>query len=175
MKKFIVPALAAFVLVGCQQTIPKEVLQLSATSLEDRQLQTRRFETKDEEALLSSSAGVLQDLGFNLEESETKLGLIVGSKDRDATEAGQIAGAIVMAALFGVAMPVDREQKIRVSIATKAVNDEGTEHAVRVTFQRVVWNDRGQVSKSEMLKEPEMYQQFFEKLSKSVFLEAHSI
>lgn len=62
-----------------------------------------------------------------------------------------------MAALFGVAMPVDQEQKIRVSIATKAVNDDGAEHAVRVTFQRVVWNNRGQVSKSEMLKEPEMY------------------
>jgi len=175
MKRLIAPALAAFLLVGCQQTIPKEALELSVTSLQDRQMQTRRFETKDEEALLASSAGVLQDLGFNLEESETKLGLVVASKERDATEAGQIAGAIVMAALFGVAMPVDQEQKIRVSIASKAVNDDATEHAVRVTFQRVVWNDRGQVSKSEMLKDPKMYQEFFEKLSKSVFLEAHSI
>lgn len=175
MRKIIVPALALFVLAGCQQTIPKEVLQLSATSLEDRQLQTRRFDTNNEEQLLASSAAVLQDLGFSLDESETKLGLIVGSKQRDATEAGQVAGAIVMAALFGVAMPVDSEQKIRISIATKALNEENTQHSVRVTFQRVVWNTQGKVSRSEMLKEAELYQQFFEKLSKSVFLEAHSI
>lgn len=175
MKKLLALSLTAFVLVGCQQTIPKEALQLSATSLEDRQLQTRRFDTHNEEQLLASSAAVLQDLGFSLDESETKLGLIVGSKQRDATEAGQIAGAIVMAALFGVAVPVDSEQKIRVSIATKAVNEENTQHSVRVTFQRVVWNTQGQVSKSEMLKDAHLYQQFFEKLSKSVFLEAHSI
>ncbi len=175
MKRIAFAFAGAFMLMGCQQTIPKEALQLSATSLADRQLQTRRFETKDEEALLSASAAVLQDLGFTLDESETPLGLVVGSKNRDATEAGQVAGAIVMAALFGVRMYVDKEQKIRVSLVTKAVNDEKTEHAVRVTFQRVVWNDVGQVSKSEMLKEIELYKEFFDKLSKSVFLEAHSI
>lgn len=175
MKKLIVPVLAAVILLGCKQTIPKEALQLSVTSLEDRQMQTRKFETKDEEALLASSAGVLQDLGFNLEESETKLGLLVGSKDRDAMEAGQVAGAIVMAALFGVSVPVDEKQKIRISVATKAIDEAKTKHAVRVTFQRIVWNTQGGVSKTEMLKDPVMYQKFFEKLSKSVFLEAHSI
>lgn len=177
MKKiFVVPLLATSLFVaGCQQTIPKEALQFSMTTLEDRQLQTRRFETADEGALLASSAAVLQDLGFNLDESETGLGLVVGSKNRDATEAGQVVGAIAMAVLFGVAMPVDKEQKIRVSLVTKATNDEKTEHAVRVTFQRIVWNTQGQVSRTEMLKDPEMYQGFFESLSKSVFLEAHNI
>jgi hypothetical protein len=65
---------AGLVLVaGCEQTIPKDALQLSPESLAQRQAQTRRFDTADEAMLLSASAAVLQDLGFNLDESETKL------------------------------------------------------------------------------------------------------
>jgi len=46
---------------------------------------------------------------------------------------------------------------------------------VRATFQRVVWNSYGQLNRLEGLKDPELYKQFFEKLSKSVFLEAQKI
>ena len=167
---------AGLVLVsGCEQTIPKEALQLSPEIFAQRQAQTRRFDTADETLLLSASAAVLQDLGFNLDESETKLGLVVASKDRDATEAGQVIGAIFMAALLGVYVPTDQRQKIRASLVTRPFGESGDKTAVRVTFQRVVWNTAGQVSKTEALSEPELYQVFFSKLSKSVFLEAHEI
>ncbi|MCH8926584.1 MAG: hypothetical protein IH924_10715, partial [Proteobacteria bacterium] len=92
-------AVGLLVVAGCQQKIPKEALQLTQESLAQRQAQTRRFDTTDEAMLLSASAAVLQDLGFNLDESETKLGLVVASKNRDATEAGQVIGAILIAAL----------------------------------------------------------------------------
>ncbi|MFQ5774168.1 MAG: hypothetical protein ACE5GS_06610 [Kiloniellaceae bacterium] len=167
--------LAAVGLIGCQQTIPKEALQLTQESLEQRQAQTRRFDTADEAVLLSASAAVLQDLGFNLDESETALGVIVASKDRDATEAGQVAGAIFMAVLFGASMPIDTVQKIRASLVTRTHGERADSTAVRITFQRIIWNNRGQISKTEALTEPELYQEFFEKLSKSVFLEAHQI
>ena len=68
--------------------------------------------------LLSAAAGVLQDLGFNIDESETKLGVIVASKDRSAVTATQVAGAVAMA-LLGAYMPVDKTQKIRVSLVTR--------------------------------------------------------
>jgi hypothetical protein len=175
MKKSLSAILILAVLAACQQTIPKEALILSPESLEFRQLQTRVFETEDEEAILAASAAVIQDLGFQIDEAETDLGLIVGSKDRDAVEAGQVAGAIMVALIFGVAVPIDKEQKIRLSIVTRPHNDEETEHAVRVTFQRLVWNDRGQISRVEKLDDPELYQEFFSNLSKSVFLEAQGI
>ncbi len=160
---------------GCQQKIPKEALQLTPESLAQRQAQTRRFDTSDEAMLLSASAAVLQDLGFNLDESETKLGLVVASKDRDATEAGQVIGAILIAALIGAYVPIDKTQKIRASLVTKPFGETGDQMSVRITFQRIIWNDQGQVSKTEALTEPELYQEFFSKLSKSVFLEAHEI
>ena len=163
--------------VGCTQSIPKEALALSPQSLEYRQLQTRRFDTEDEKRLLSASAGLLQDLGFNIDESETQLGVIVASKDRDATESGQVAGAVIIAILFGVVPAIDKEQKIRASVVTREheVGGERKGTSLRVTFQRVVWNDRGQISKVEKLAEPGMYEEFFKLLSKAVFLEAQSI
>ena len=164
----------AFVLASCETVIPPEALQLTKESLEQRQVQTRRFDNRDEANLLSASVAVLQDLGLNLDESETKLGLIVASKDRDATEAGQVAVMLIIAALGGGVIPIDKQQKIRVSLVTRKIG-EGKYTTVRVTFQRMVWNTQGQVTKAEALDEPKMYQEFFSKLSKSVFLEAHAI
>jgi hypothetical protein len=161
-------------LPACTPSIPPEALRLSERSLQQRELETRRFETADEAEILSASAAVLQDLGFTIDESETELGLIVGSKDRDATEAGQVAAAVVMAVLFGVYVPTDKNQKIRASLVASPLTDEQSTK-LRVTFQRMVWNTQGQVTTIEALNEPKLYQEFFDRLAQSVFLEAETI
>ena len=163
-----------FLITGCQ-TIPKDALTLSPESLAERQMQTRKYQTKEEGKILSACAGLFQDMGFNLDESETKVGLITSSKMRSAENAGQIAGAILIALLGGGAMPVDKEQKMRASVVTRPVGEHEEYIAVRVTFQRIVWNTQGQVTKSESLIDPAIYQEFFEKLSKAIFLEGHEI
>ena len=173
MRKLILCLTVLLSLSACAQTVPKEALELTQESLQERQAQTRRFETKDEKKLLSSGAQVLQDLGFNLEESETELGVVVASKDRDATEAGQVAGAIFMAVMFGANVPIDQTQKIRVSLITRPISKKET--SSRVTFQRIVWDNRGMISKTEPLDDPKLYQEFFDKLSQSVFLTANEI
>ncbi|MEK6675227.1 MAG: hypothetical protein AABZ47_06180 [Planctomycetota bacterium] len=143
---------------------------MTRPTLEVRQQSTRRFETADEQVVLAASAGLLQDLGFNIDESETDLGLIVASKDRSAVQGGQVAGKVFMLILFRANVPIDKNQRFRASIVTKPV---GQDIVVRVTFQRVVWNDRGQITHLERLDEPGAYQEFFDKLSKSIFLQAH--
>ena len=160
-------------LSACQVSIPPEALQLPEVSLEDRQIQTRKFDTKDEGKILAATASVLQDLGFNLDESETDLGVVVGSKDRDAVEGGQVVGALIFSVLLGAPIPYDYKQKMRASIITRPGSESGI--FVRVTFQRIVWNTENRISKLERLNEPKAYQEFFSKLSKAVFLEAHKI
>ena len=118
---------------------------------------------------------MLQDLGFNLDESETDLGLIVGSKRRNATEVRQIVGAVIVAAFLGSYISTDDEQKIRASLVTKPSGEQGERITVRITFQRFVWDGDGELSRAEAIDDPEIYQEFFSKLSKSVFLEAHNI
>ncbi|ACV68244.1 hypothetical protein [Desulfohalobium retbaense] len=160
---------------ACQPKIPDGALQLNKQSLEYRQLQTKTYDTDDEKKVLSSCAGLLQDLGFNIDESETSLGVLCGSKQRDATQAGQVVASILVAALTGAATPIDDTQKMRASVITKKVGEEKERVSVRVTFQRIVWNTRGQITKKECISEPEVYQEFYSKLSKSLFLEGHKI
>ena len=173
LSKLIVIGLAALMVAGCEASIPKEALQLTPDSLARRQVQTRVFETINEAELLAASAHLLQDLGFNLDESEVELGVVVASKDRDATEAGQVAASLLLA-LLGVAMPWDDEQKIRASIITRELKERNG-YAVRLTMQRIVWNTQNQISKTEPLDDPKMYQEFFAKLSKAVFLKAQEL
>ena len=162
-------------IIGCGPTIPKDALSMNKATLEDRQMQTRIYNTTDESKILSACAAVLQDLGFNLEESETELGLVVASKDRDATDGAQVTAAVAMTVLFGTPCRYDKSQKIKASIVTFPKSRNETDIAVRVTFQRIVWDNQGLITKLERLNEPQMYQGFFDKLSKSVFLEAQGI
>ncbi len=155
--------------------VAESALQLAPEAMANRQMQTRRFDTRDEKKLLIAAASLLQDMGYMIEECESGLGVIVGDKDRDATDSGQIAGAVVFALLTGVAVPVDHVQKIRAALVTRPSSGDTRYTLLRVTFQRVVWNDRGQVSRRESLVAPELYQQFFAGLSKAVFLEAHNL
>lgn len=159
-------------LAGCQTSVPRDALAMNAESLERRQLQTRKFPTGDEAKLLTAAVGLIQDLGFTIEGTQSKLGLITGSKQREATDGGQVAGAVFIALLTGVSTAVDHDQTIRVSVVTFP---SGTQTSLRVTFQRIIRDSRGQTSRLEFIEDPEIYQQFFAKLSKAVFLEAQKI
>ena len=176
LKKGVVIALIVAMLSGCAATkVPKQALELAPEDLSNKQVQSRVFETADEKVILAASAGVLQDLGFNLDESCPDLGLVTSSKNRSAVEAGQVAGAIVVAILLRVALPIDKEQKIRATIVSRQIGENSDRILVRLTIQRVVWNDHNLVSKAETINDPQIYQEFFNKLAQSVFLEAHDI
>lgn len=158
---------------SCTMPIPKAALKLTPESLQDRQLQTRIYETTDEKNLLAASAALLQDLGYTLDESEVPLGIIVASRDRDVRNAGEIAASVFIAVLTGIPIPTSHRQKALVSLVTKPI--DGNRVAVRITFQHMVWDKRNRLLKNEQINDAKIYQEFFSKLSKSIFLDAHNI
>ena len=83
-----------FFLIGCM-TIPKDVLKPSEDYLTARQLQMRKFDTTNQGLMLAAVVGVLQDLGFTIEESESDIGLIVASKDAGAVSPGEVTVAVL--------------------------------------------------------------------------------
>lgn len=165
-------AMASF--TGCTG-VPKDALKLNSSTLELRQLQTREYQTNNDTKILSASIGILQDLGFTINESEKRLGVITASKTRDATEAGQVAGAIAVALLGGGAIEIDKIQKIRAAIVVNKSQVKKNSYSVRVSFQRIVTGTRGSITKVQTIIEPDIYQKFFNKLSQSIFLQGHNI
>jgi len=174
MMKKIIAACVAFSLTGCV-SMPENLLATSPKSLERRQIEARKFTGIQEPNLVSAVGSVIQDLGFTLEGSETKLGLIVAHKDRDATQAGEVVAAVLIALLGGGQTAISRDQKVRVSVVILPTTDKVKESwQVRATFQRIVTRtDNTQFA--ETLVDPKLHTEFFEKLSKAVFLEAQRI
>ena len=56
----------ALLLAGCAKQIPRDALQLSPTSLEDRQRSTRVFQTDDEAEILAASAACCKTSALRL-------------------------------------------------------------------------------------------------------------
>lgn len=187
--------LCLLTLVGCaSRTEPSAFFELTAESNQNRAMQTRVFETANERELLSASAAVLQDLGFQVEESVREVGFLRATKERSAREYGQDIRRFLVAlvtaplALFeGLGpwiLPVDVHQKIAAALIARPLNADATRHEIRITFYRVVWQGEGMIGRSavppgaqsmDMLRDPVLYQQFFAKLSKAVFLEAFTL
>ena len=180
--------------VGCvAHTQPDELFQLKPESTINRSMQSRLFETKDEAELLSASAAVLQDLGFQVEESVREVGFLRATKERSAREYGQditrffvflLSTALILVQQPPIVIPVDLHQKIAAALVTRPANLEATRQEVRVVFYRVVWKGEGLAGQQgvppgeqrmEMLRDPVMYQTFFAKLSKAVFLEPFAL
>lgn len=181
MERAFAVSAAAIGLGACRtrEELHTDALTPPGSVVEQRARQTRRFDTRDETMLMQAVVGVLQDLGFTIEETRPHAGLVMGSKDRDAVEAGQVATQIVLVLLAAAArtqhrVVMDRNQRIRVLVVVRPTADRASSIA-RVTFQRVVINTDNRVSRMETLDEPQLYQAFFDQLAQSAFLTAHEI
>jgi hypothetical protein len=182
------------------KTTPLELFALTPESAANKAAQTRRFETPSSDELLSASAAVLQVLGFQVTEADRTLGFLRAAKERSARERGQeirrkvVATLTFLLSILGAAggstanatviLPVDLHQQINASLTTRPIDARDREQEVRIVFYRLVWKGEGasgnQVilpgeQRMEMIRDAEIYQQFYARLSKAVFLEAQRI
>jgi hypothetical protein len=175
-----VAAVCVLVLTGCATGPPKNLMLPTENALKLREQQSRSYKTTDEAELLSASAALLQDMGFNIDESNKELGILTASKMRSAVNARQQTTAILLTVLTAAAggapvvTPTDKEQKMRAGVVVKPLGD-GHNTIIRVTFQRIVYTTAGTVSTQEMLGTDQIYTEFFDKLSKAVFLQAQDL
>ena len=174
---------------------PTELLSLSPDAPAHKAMQTRMFETSGETELLSASAAVLQDLGFQISESVLEVGFLRATKERSAREYGQeitrflvfllsAAASVLGGSNAATVIPVDLHQQINASLVARPLDANGSRHEVRVLFYRLVWKGDGRSGdqyiapgdqQMQMIRDSGIYQQFFARLSKAVFLEAHKI
>lgn len=176
-------SLGGLLLAGCT-ALPTEALKLATQTAELRSLQTRRYAGAPEATMLSAGLGVLQDLGFTLDSSESSLGVISASRKLtshrplNANEA--VAGLLYAAMLpylagpmmvYKTAVGVKEPQIVHVCLVTQPA--AGGAATVRITAQRRLYQDERltQLLKVEPLNDPAFYREFFNRLAKSVSLE----
>ena len=146
------------------------MFDLTAESLALRELQTREFDMVDEETLKAAGVAVLQDLGFTVASTESRLGLIIGSKTQSAHDPMES----LLAAIFtSVTIPGSYRQKVKASLVVIPLETVKNRMKVRIFFQRTVSDAHGQRIGRGKIKNTKIYRSFFERLTKAVFLEAH--
>jgi len=176
MKKILFLLIAVVLVAGCS-TSQKNLYTLDSDYLERRNVETRMFETQDESALLTACAQVLQDLGYSIKESDIKLGMLTADKNRDVNsktgKAALTALSVVSIMANGKDTVYEDTQKFYVNIVTTPTKEKTIK--VRVLFTRRSWDNHGNVFSVEKITDNNVYQQFFDKLSQSIFLTANGI
>jgi len=175
--------IAAGVSSGCAVTpqAQKDALRLQESPLEIRSLQSRTFTAPSETEILSAAIAVLQDMEYNVDRIESSLGVITASKVADADSAQEQLGLLAID-LFcalggsdcGAMSTASDEQLIMLTLVVLPSLANRDEYVARVTLQRVVVDTMNRVKVKEPVQEPEMYQQIFERLSKSIFLQVET-
>ena len=179
--------LAALLLVGSVAgctSIPEEAYQLPPSSQSVRDAQTRTFEVPDEANILQVAVALMQDMEYNFDTIEYELGVLSGSKVVDADSLAQQTGAVVAdivlvtlsvftgtgMSLGGVYGGTDDEIGLRITLVVLPSLESEVQYTARVTIQSELIDKGGRVKKVHMIENPVIYQEIFEKLSKSLFL-----
>jgi hypothetical protein len=174
--------IGALALTGCAVEMPDDYMAIKPRDAADREMQGRRFDGIGEKELLDAAVGVLQDLGFTVDITNAELGFVQGAKEREAKAPGQVLVVVILAALAGSqggaggvsAEQMRQDQTITVLLSVRPVREnDARSHIVLVTFHRHLRQPLQRTAGP--LREPELYQSFFELLSKALFLQAHKL
>ena len=139
------------------------------TQLQIRQLETRDFETKDSKLVMKSMMNVLQDEGFVIKNAVMDLGLLSAEKNVDVEDKGLAFLATVFA---GEQARWSKQQSLE---ASANVSEFGDKVRVRITFQAKTIDNFGHPVSVAKVMNQAFYQEFFEKVSKSVFIQQENV
>jgi len=174
------------------KTPPAPVAQPAVDPVAKRQMQSRIFDTSDEKMILSASAAILKDLGFTPTEDHPEFGFLTGVDDKMSESSKKAvrlrAGAAflgnfgVIGALAGLPLALASDaqggtqgrETTSAMLVTTSIGD-GKRLMVRLSILHVIYNDNGTLAVANILADPKVYQDFFDKLAQATTLEAHAL
>jgi len=167
-------------LSACATTgIPEDALRLTESTLDVRAIQTRTFAATSETAILAATVALLQDMEYNIDQVEKPLGVITASKVTDADSATQKTGLFILDMLCVISMSggcdamskASDEQHLTVTIVVIPSLARSGEYVTRITIQGVLYNKAEQILVLERIDDPEIYQEIFDNLRKSIYIQ----
>lgn len=168
-----------FLFGGCATSIPDAALRLPESTLEVRSIQTRTVAAPSEIDILAATIAVLQDMEFNIDRIEKPLGVITASKVTDADSTNEKAGLFFLDLLCAIgggggcdAMSTAQDdQHITLTMVVLPSLARSGEYTVRITVQRVIYDKLDRILVLERVENAEAYQQIFDNLRKSLFIQ----
>ena len=159
------------------------------TQLEVREYQTRTFDTADTALVMKAMLNALQDDGYVVKNAVVELGLITAAKESDLSPGrsgasgggilGGLGGIIIGGTGPGGVVVGSQHDptypKTEVRDFTGNVSAFGKQTKVRISFQRKVLDNRGDVIEVEAISDLEFYQTFFSRMDKSLFLQKENL
>ncbi|MCP4301659.1 MAG: hypothetical protein GY783_13820 [Gammaproteobacteria bacterium] len=179
MSRVVSSLLLIAMLGGCAASIPETALRLPESTLEVRSIQTRTLAAPSEIDILTATIAVLQDMEFNIDRIEKPLGVITASKVTDADSASEKTGLIfldILCALGGgggcdAMSTAQDDQHITLTMVVLPSLASDDEYTVRITIQRVIYDKMDRIKVLERIDDAETYQQIFDNLQKSLFIQ----
>lgn len=169
------------------QTSPQPMLPLfqqNPTSPADLAVQSRRFHTVDRQLLLDAAAAILQDMGYTLTDTSAQVGSLGATRRAEVEGAGAAhaiaeAAVVTLSLLLSVAtgedmvtdLPEQVAQLIYLSLLIEPDSADTGWTTVRLSIDRDMIYDNGNTI-PDHTELPLLYSEFFERLSRAVFLEA---
>jgi hypothetical protein len=168
---------APLLLAGCAPTASQLMLSPPAARGAARaEFQTRIYESPDEVRILAACITLLQEMGYQVDEAASGLGVLSASKMRDANRltpaqrfgasvlfVGLLAGVYTAPlALFLIGADSPKPVYIEAGVTTRKADERGGQVSVEVVFKE----------NGVPVTDPALHQEFFSLLSKALFLEA---
>ena len=145
--------------------------------LQQRELESKTYPT-DTKALMRAVLAALQDDGFIVRTADAELGLITATREsaRPAGELLRVGRKVAIVMTYGIAAlfpgPKDKSSVLE---ATANVAAFGTEARVRINFQLKLLDNGSRVREVRTEFEGRVYQEFFAKVDKGLFLQSEHI
>jgi len=179
MSRLVFSLLLIAMLGGCASSIPEAALRLPESTLEVRSIQTRTLAAPSEIDILTATIAVLQDMEFNIERIEKPLGVITASKVTDADSRSEKTGLFFLDLLCAAgggggcdAMSTAQDdQHITLTMVVLPSLSRSSEYSARITIQRVIYDKMDRIKVLERIDDAQTYQQIFDNLRKSLFLQ----
>lgn len=139
------------------------------TQLEIRQFQTKNFDADSVQVVMKSMLNVLQDEGYVVKNVALDLGFLSANKDEDVERGSrrfwsQLAN--------GGEARWTKNERIE---ATINVTQFGPQIRVRTNFQKKIFDNTGAMVSVKQMVDENFYQDFFSKVSKSIFIQEHEL
>jgi hypothetical protein len=139
------------------------------TPLQIREYQTRSFDTQDAKPVMKALLNVLMDEGYIVKEANVELGVLGAARELNIEDKGK---AFMSRLILGGNARWDKNSIVEV---TANFSLRGDRTRVRASVQLKTVDNKGLALKIRVMDDEALYQEFFAKVDKGIFIEKEKL